>query len=525
MMDSQSISNFIASGHYNIAYDCLDKHVDPTPQRKNWALIFVKEDISGNLSREKYSFRDFVESTNRFANALIERGYQKGDRFLIYLQNCPEFITVFLGGMKAGLIPIPVSPLLTESELQFMQEDSQARFIVCEERLQNLSIKNILIQNSGDDSLSFYLKSSSEKFKVEMTDANAPAYWLYTSGTQGEPKAVIHAHRSIPAHDSRVYYWQNFQDHDVIFNTSSLNWSYALTAGFLDIWRQGGSVLVYKGQPRPELLHQIVHDNAVSVFMSVPGIYRRLTDYLERKDCGFEPLRVCLSAGEKLSDDLVERFIKSTALEIYEGLGMTEHSIYLCQPFGKKNIPGSCGWSFAASKVAILHEDLTECKPNEVGILASHKSCPGLMLGYHNRPEEESRVFKEEWFLSGDLAKRDEEGYFYFIGRRDDVLTVGGYRISPIEVEAVVNCHPYVLESAVVQKKISSEKNIIKAYVVLKSDCVIKESLEEIQMSLISQAAQCLASYKIPREIEFCESLPKTRNGKIKRKNLVQNNI
>src|SRR4030095_6557145 len=251
------------------------------------------------------------------------------------------------------------------------------------------------------------LKSSDSTFQTGPTRPEDPAFWLYTSGTEGRPKAVIHAHRSIPAHDSRMRLWQDAKSGDVIFNTSALNWSYALTAGLLDVWRHGLAAVIYEGPLTPEALGPVIRDLNVTTLMSVPGIYRRLAESPEARDF-FSKVRVCLSAGEKLNEELRGQFLQNAALEIHEGLGMTEHSVYLIQKASEPFVPGSCGKALPNEKTTILRPDLSPAPPGEVGILASHRQSPGLMLGYHQRPEEEAKAFQGEWFLSGDLAYQDE---------------------------------------------------------------------------------------------------------------------
>jgi acetyl-CoA synthetase len=542
---------------YNIPLDCIDKHAESLLNKNKTALIYVPSSFPSPLEGEgarragegdnvvKLTFSNLQGLTNRIANALKKLEINPGERLILRLPNCPEFPITFLGAIKAGVIPIPTSPLLTWNELKFILEDSEASVLVTTEELLpselfescSLFVKRIIIlspspppspaQGEGEKTLPAsrftlhnwkdLLKSSSPSFKTEPTPANAPAYWLYTSGTEGEPKAVIHAHRSIRAHDSRAKVWQDLKQGDVVFNTSSLNWSYALTCGMLDLWRHGVTSLIYSGDLSPEKICGIVKHFGVTTFMSVPGIYRRLSEYLKLTDESFSKVRACLSAGEKLSEEIRDRFREATGLEIYEGLGMTEHSVYLVQRFSEPIVKGSCGKPLPQHQIAILRENLSEASPGEIGILASHQSCPGLLLGYYKRPDEEKEVFRKNWFLSGDLAYQDEQENFYFVGRRDDVITAGGYRISPHEVEAVINQCSLVAESAVVGKEIEPGKTIVVAFVVLNAEA---KGSEKIKEKIRSDSSQKLAKYKVPREIIFVKALPKTQNGKIKRKEL-----
>lgn len=520
---------------YNLALDCIDKHAEVLQNKHHIALIYVKEDPLTGLIREpplRLSFSSLQGLTNAMANAFASLDLPRGARVVLRMENCAEFPITFIGAVKAGLIPIPTSAQLTWPELEFILQDSEAAALVAgpgllpDEILEKKPrhLKEILGLCDKEAAIpqgvrrwQDLLKSADATFRTQVTPAEAPAFWLYTSGTEGQPKAVIHAHRSIRAHDARARVWQDLKAGDVLFNTSSLNWSYALTCGMLDVWRHGLTSVIYQGRLGAEQISHIVRRHGVTTLMTVPGLYRRLLPYLQSHEGALAGLRVSLSAGEKLPDEIREDFRSYTEIEIREGLGMTEHSVYLVQGHEDPPLSGSCGKSLPSQRVAILREDLSECGPNESGILASHRSCEGLMLGYFRRPEEEAQSFKGDWFLSGDLATRDEDGNFFFLGRRDDVLTSGGYRISPMEVESVLNSHPQVEESAVVNAEIEAGKNAIQAFVVLKN---FQEARQETAQGILDYAGERLAKYKRPRNLIFLRELPKTANGKLQRKQL-----
>lgn len=555
---------------YNIALDCIDKNGQSLLNKHKPALIYIKE----GAAPLRLTFSNLLGLTNRIANALKNLGLPKGDRLVLRLPNCPEFPVSFLGAIKAGLYPIPTSPQFTAQELGHILEDSEASVLVTTEELlpkeieDQKNLKHILLIKSpspqssplegkgarrADEGkihrLQDLLKNSSPEFITETTFENDPAFWLYTSGTEGKAKAVIHAHRSIPAHDTRAKLWQDLRFNDVIFNTSSLNWSYALTSGLLDVWRHGLPTIIYDGSLQAEKICHIIKHFGVTTFMSVPGIYRRLVEYWSLDKLGmsknghsepvepspFSQVRICNSAGEKLPEEIRRKFKESTGLEIYEGLGMTEHSVYLAQTVGEPIVEGSCGKALPGNKIAIVDEQGNEVPPNIPGILASHRSCPGLMLGYRSGPvAPPSSVgagpcacpkegghweppLQNRWFLSGDIAQQDEKGNFFFLGRRDDVITAGGYRISPLEVERALNSTAEVAESAVIGKELSPGKTQVIAFAILKEG--IPQN-EEIKNKILSQISSSLAKYKQVKEIVFVKDLPKTPNGKIKRKEL-----
>lgn len=549
----------MADEFYNIAIDCIDHPTSSISHQDKLALVFVKERDS-HFKVTSFSFQNLKEKTAQCANLLQSLLSGENERLMIRLPNSPEFPIAFMGAIKAGMIPIPTSPLFTFKELKFILEDSEASVLVTTNELlpsdfsvdQFPFLKKIILVTSdllpaeagipldpfidsvcesgklsqGDSCLRRkdkvidweIINSYSSDFKVQPTLANSPAYWLYTSGTEGKPKGVIHSHQSIPAHDLRVQYWQALQknDDEVVFNTSSLNWSYALTAGMLDIWRHHQTALIYSGSLNAAAISQVVKENSVTLFMSVPAIYRRLTEFLKPKNDFFSKVKTALSAGEKLSQKIKIDFEKLTHLSIREGLGMTEHSVYLIQRSDEFSSSQSCGKPLD-DQIKILREDLTEADIEEVGVIATNRSSPGLMLGYHNRPDEEKKVFQKDWFLSGDFAYRDEKNNYFFVGRKDDLITAGGFRISPLEVESVLNSNRAVIESAVIGKEIESDKTIVVAFVVLKreyvSDLLIKKKILE-------EAEKNLAKYKVPRKIVLVNELPKTSQGKLKRKEL-----
>ncbi len=499
---------------YSIAFDCVDRHASHPETAGRTALILVEGDEAGIQAMEQVSFHYLSMETNALAGALRLKA-RAGSRAVLRLPNSLDFPLAFLACLKAGLIPVPTSSQLTEPELRFILEDSGAALLLTTEDL----LPEEIIGNPPG-SLDEILKAPfalGEPVVPVATNSDDPAFWLYTSGTAGIPKAVKHAHRNIPAHDERARLWMDLREGDIVFNTSALNWSYALTCGLLDPWRHGATSVVYRGPLKAGNLWETIEELQVTTLMSVPGVYRRLASYLREKPCGKKRLRVVLSAGERLPEIIRKEFREVTGLQIREGLGMTEHSVYLAQAIGDPVREGSCGKPLPGHRVAILREDLSEAAAGEVGVLASHRSCPGLMLGYHRASPEEEKAFHGEWFLSGDMAFCDTEGNFYYVGRRDDVITAGGYRISPLEVEHVLNHLPEVEESAVAGCDVSDGKTIIRAHVVLRSHLAGSDAMKAL---LIAEAGKNLAHYKVPREIVFVDRLPKTANGKLLRRQL-----
>lgn len=516
------------SPKHHIAWDCLDKHAESWVNKHKVALI----EVSPQGPPKKLTYSQLSALTNRLAHALQGLAMAPAARVIVRLSNDAEFPISFLACLKAGLIPIPCSPLFTWKELEFLLDDSQAEALItspelCPPEIETVkpdSLRHLILSQGpglpvppGTKRWEDLLKEGSSQALAIKALPDDPAYWLYTSGTTGRPKAAVHAHRSIPAHDRRAQLWLDVRGGDVIFNTSALNWSYALTAGCLDMWRHGLTTVIDGGPPEPERLIKIIQTFGVSTLMSVPGIYRRLCRYLKETSQGLPGLRMTLSSGENLSEATQEQWKDLTGLPLRQGLGMTENSIFLVQPHDQEVVPKSVGQSVFGDQIEILSEsDLGPLPPGETGILATSRQCPGLMLGYHSREGGLEQPWAEDWFLSGDLASRDEQGNFFFIGRRDDVITAGGYRISPIEVEQTLNQHPDVLESAVVSET-RGEATFVVAHVVLSGP----DSAPLEPKALQDFLKENLSPYKIPRKFIFTSELPKTVTGKIKRRDLI----
>ncbi len=525
--------NIIMANHYNIAVDCLvDKANDPKIADRV-ALAFVVS--QGAASRGvKLTYKNLNILTNRCAQVFYRLLLKPKDRVVICLTNTPEFAIAFFGAIKAGLLPVPISAALTPGEIAVLVADCKAKALVIDAKLVTKDLQNMLPRTLreilavspanekpplGTQRFQNLLLDVPSHFEIKPTDENDPAYMLYTSGTTKKARAVVHAHRSIPAHDARVRDWLDLQRGDVVFNTGALNWSYGLTAAMMDVIRHAGTALFANVLPQTQELVTLLRDFEVTTFMSVPGVYRRLVREVETLSESLPKLRVCLSAGEKMAEDVKRKFDSIFGITIREGLGMTEHSVYIyqCKDFSD----GSVGRIQNSKNVKLLGEDLQPLKAGETGVIATHATEPGLMLGYGDFESGDLKIempLTENWFLSGDRAYQDLSGNVYFAGRNDDVITAGGYKISPLEVESVVNSIPEIKECAAVEKKLPEEKNIVALFVVARGGQ--KLTSDKLKQKIAAHCEQKLARFKRPREIVIVEALPKTSNSKIKRATL-----
>jgi len=510
---------------YNIGYDCVDKHTK-TVKRNKVALYW--ENAEGET--DKFTYNDMKSLTDKFGNALKNLGFKKGDRFLIRLPNLPEFHISFLGGVKIGAIPIPSSVMFRPHEIEYRLNDSGSKAVITTSKYVKAvneirdtcpSLENIIIVDDAyDDQLSFHdlMHEASRNLEIEPTKSEDMAFFCYTSGTTGSPKGAVHLHRWVPGNDPSVLLWQQAREEDLLAHTGDLNWIFPLGNGFLYPWRHGFSTFIYDGRFNPEHWFELMEKYKITNLASVPTAYRMFVAVRgAEKKYDLSALRHCVSAGEPLNPEIIKKWKKLFGLDLYDGIGMTEIMVYLSNFEGMKIKPGSCGKPQPGKICEIVNHRGKPLPQGEPGVLAVKQSDPGLFKEYWEKPEKTKSSFKSGWFLTGDVLYKDEDGYFWFSGRDDDLIMAAGYRISPFEVESAIISHPEVLECAVVASPDKLRGVIVKAFVILHdkakaSDNLIKDIQEHTKM--------VAAPYKYPREIEFVEELPKTQSGKIKRKQL-----
>jgi benzoate-CoA ligase family protein len=510
---------------YNIGYDCVDKHTET--EKKNKIALYW-EDSKGNS--DKFTYNDMKRLTNKFGNALKNIGFKKEDRFLIRLPNIPQFQISFLGGVKIGAIPIPSSTMFRDHEIEYRVNDSGSKAVITNQKFlkEVLDIKDscptlekiIIVGEAHDEQLSYddIMKTASSNLEIEQTKKDDMAFFCYTSGTTGNPKGAVHLHHWVPGNDPSVLFWQQARDDDLLAHTGDLNWIFPLGNGFLYPWRHGFSTFIYDGRFDPENWFKLIEKYKITNLASVPTAYRlflKLENPLKNFD--LTALRHCISAGEPLNPRVIQLWKNRFGLDIYDGIGMTEIMVYLSNYSGMKIKPGSCGKPQPGRICSIVDHDGNALPQGEPGILAVNKDDPGLFREYWNKEDKTKQSFKNDWFLTGDVLYQDEDGYYWFSGRDDDLIMAAGYRISPFEVESAIISHPDVLECAVVASPDEMRGVIVKAFVILldkekASDNLIKNIQEHTKM--------VAAPYKYPREIEFVDKLPKTQSGKIKRKQL-----
>ncbi|RLC54263.1 MAG: acyl-CoA synthetase, partial [Chloroflexota bacterium] len=442
---------------YNIGYDVVDKHADSAKRNK---VALYWENAEGR--KEKYTFWEMKQLTNKFGNALKKMGMKKGDRFLIRLPNIPAFHVSFIGGVKIGAVPIPSSVMFRAKEIEYRINDSGAVGVITtpqylkeveEVKDKCPTLKHIIVVGDGGEHLSYdeIMKNASRYLEVEKTRSDDMAFFCYTSGTTGAPKGAVHLHRWVLGNDPSVKYWQAAQDDDLVAHTGDLSWIFPLGNGFLYVWRWGISTFIYHGKFDPERWFELIEKYGVTNLASVPTCYRMfLTIKDAEKKYDLSSLRHCISAGEPLNPEVVKEWKRRIGIDIYDGIGMTEVMVYLSNMKGLPIKPGSCGKPQPGHECAIVDENGNPLPTGKEGILAVKQGDPGLFKEYWKKADKTAECFKNGWFLTGDVLYKDDEGYYWFSGRGDDLIMASGYRISPFEVESALISHPAVLEAAVV---------------------------------------------------------------------------
>jgi len=507
---------------FNMVSLLLERHLGPERGR-SVAIITPREKITyGRLGR----------LTNRVGNLLLELGLGPGERIILLLHDSPWFVAAFLGAMKIGAVPVPCNVMATPRDWAYFINDSRAKAVIVEDELQpKLAqvlpqcplLSRILIKDStrpeGLD-LQERAARASDRLDPAPTRAQDHSYWLYTSGTTGQPKGVIHLHRDLVyAVETWGRHVVDFQPHDRVYCVSRLFFSYGLNNGLYLPLYFGGQVILSPERPLPETVVRIVETNSPTLLFSVPTSYGQILNHLEDSPTNpdFSSLRACVSAGEALPASLSRRWKDRFGLEILDGLGSSEVGfIYICNLPGKAK-PNSSGVLLPGYEARLLDDDGRELPRGEVGHLWVRS--PTLAAGYWNKPEQTKAAFVGGWMRTGDRCCQDEDGFFFYFGRSDDALKVSGIWVSPLEVEAVLLEHPDVAEAAVVGHRDRMGLVKPKAFVTLMPG---REPGEKLTAELQNLVKTRLAPYKYPRWIEYLAELPKTATGKIQRYKLRQ---
>jgi acetyl-CoA synthetase len=479
-------------------------------------------------------------ATNRLASSLERLGVTRGDRVFLRLPNIPEFYIAALAVAKLGGVFIPSSTQFRASEVEYRLNDSGAVAAITTSGLVDVidlaaancpELKRIIVvpypdaTHLGHDHVAFdkLVSDGSEAFVPEPTRNDDIAFIAYTSGTTGDPKGVVHYHRYPIGYEGLVRYWHDYRPDDVVACPSELGWLLPVASTFLYALSRGLTVVLYDSlgcRFDPEPWFALFEKYRITNFTAAPTTYRMLTaaagGTVNRFD--MSSWRHAVSAGEPLPADTLETIQRQFGITPIDGIGMTECMVYCFNHVGMPLKPGSCGRPGPGTVIELLDDDMQPVPVGAPGVLCLRRDThPGMMKQYWNKPESTAAVFRGEWYCSGDVLERDEDGYFWFKGRNDDVMKASGYRISPFEVESGLVSHPAVLEAAAVESPDAVRGMVVKAFIVLREGHAPCDSLAS---EIREHVKRTIAPYKYPRKIEFVTVLPKTPSGKIKRAEL-----
>ncbi len=456
---------------------------------------------------ERWTYGELRETVLRTIGGFEQLGIQPGDRVALLLPSTSMFPVLFFALTGMGAIAVPTSPLLKEEEFARVLDDLSPKAVCLGEGMEIPLPRDCLRL----DWISLQTLSSGPVAEFANPAADDPAFILYTSGTSGNPKGVLHAHRAAYARRMMWRDWYGLGSDDRVLHAGAFNWSYTLGAGLMDPWANGATALIALDPGDGAFWAEVIKTHHPSIFAAAPGIYRKIMKS-GAEASSFASLRHGLSAGEALSGSLRQGWQELTGLQIFEALGMTEVSTYIsASPFAQDAHPRPQ----PGRHVAILAEagDASPVDCDQPGLLAVHRSDPGLMLGYWKKPGQTDEAYRDNWFITGDRARMASDGKITHLGRADAVLTAGGYRIDATEIEEVLLSHPWVSDACAVDLGVSDQVRIIAAM-------VATDHGDLAESELLALCSGKLARYKQPREIFFAASLPRTTTGKLKRKDV-----
>lgn len=466
-------------------------------------------EVLGPKSAQCWSYARLHAAVLGVGTGLLNAGLIPGDKVLMRLGNDVDFPIAYLGAIAVGLVPVPTSSQLTKREVDAIIDLLQPAAIL---RSPGIACPDRDIPTFTQDNLSAMHGLPAAKFA--MGDPERLAYILFTSGTSGSPRAVCHAHRAIWARQMMTDGWYGLRRDDRMLHAGAFNWSYTLGTGLLDPWTIGATALIPAPRTPPDVLPELMRQHNASIFAAAPGVYRKILNTKARLN--LPTLRHGLSAGEKLSDNIRHGWNAATGTMLYEAYGMSECSTFISGSPAHPASAGTLGRPQQGRHVAIMGaSSLNSSGPvplGDIGTIAIHRSDPGLMLGYHGAPDETAARMHGDWFLTGDQGVMQANGDITYLGRVDDMMNAGGYRVSPLEVEAALNTCPGIIQSAVTDIEVKADTRLIMAFYTADRPL--------LQDEITSHMATHLAPYKCPRGYYYVSDLPTGPNGKLLRRAL-----
>ncbi|WP_025949530.1 acetate--CoA ligase [Geobacillus thermocatenulatus] len=514
------------TGRVNMAYEAIDRHAESF--RKNKVALYYRDAVRN----EKYTFKEMKEMSNKVANVLKQAAdIQKGDRVFVFMPRSPELYFAVLGIIKTGAIVGPLFEAFMEGAVRDRLEDSGAKAIITTpELLPRVPVGDLpelkcvflvgdgIVEEGPYIDLKKRMNEASKHFDIEWVDRQDGLILHYTSGSTGKPKGVLHVHNAMIQHYQTAKWVLDLKEDDIYWCTADPGWVTGTSYGIFGPWLCGASSVIVGGRFSPDAWYQTIQDFGVTVWYSAPTAFRMLMGAGDEvvKKYDLSSLRHILSVGEPLNPEVIRWGMKVFGRRIHDTWWMTETGAHLICNYPCMEIkPGSMGKPIPGVEAAIIDDQGNVLPPYRMGNLAIKKGWPSMMKTIWNNPQKYESYFIGDWYISGDSAYMDEDGYFWFQGRVDDVINTSGERVGPFEVESKLVEHPAVAEAGVIGKPDPVRGEIIKAFIALREGYEPSEELKEDIRQFVKKG---LAAHAAPREIEFRDKLPKTRSGKIMRR-------
>lgn len=494
----------------------------------NTKIALKWEDELGDT--KEITYKNLIYRVNQIGNAFLSVGMKKGQKVLVIVPRLIEAYQVYLAALKCGFVVIPSSEMLRKKDIEYRLQHAEVQAVICfhefTEQFKEIDTSSLNMFSIGGEvedwfNLERLANLESEELDMAPTKNDDMAFLSYTSGTTGNPKGVVHTHGWGFAHlQITASSWLDIKEGDTVWATAGPGWQKWVWSPFLATLGSGATGFVYYGRYDPKKYLSFLEKYSINVLCCTPTEYRLMakTDGLDSYSLPF--LHSAVSAGEPLNREVIETFRKYFNIDVRDGYGQTENTLLVGVLKGMEIKPGSMGKPTPGNLVEIINEYGYPVKAGEAGDIAVHVDTPALFKQYYKDPERTKRQYRGEYYLTGDRARLDDEGYYWFEGRGDDIIISSGYTIGPFEVEDALVKHAFVKECAVVASPDETRGNIVKAFIVL------QENVDSMDPTLIptlqEHVKQITAPYKYPRKIEFVNELPKTTSGKIRRIELRQ---
>lgn len=518
--------DLIAPERYNLVSEVERFAKDPAKVALKW------ENEAGET--KEVTYEQLLKRVNKAANVFAQNGLAKGDIVLVIVPRLIEAYVVYLAALKAGMVVIPSSEMLREKDLKYRITHGDVKAVVSYypyvDQFKNIAETEQLSKfvigedKTGWIHLDEEMDKVSDDFQIADTFRDDMAFLSYTSGTTGNPKGVVHTHGWAFAHlRTAAAKWLCIEESDTVWATAGPGWQKWIWSPFLSVLGSGATGFVYNGKFEPKTYLTLLEKYQINVLCCTPTEYRLMAKVDNLADYQLPNLHSAVSAGEPLNREVIDIFRKYFNIDVRDGYGQTENTLLVGVTKGMELRPGSMGKPTPGNRVEIINDEGEVCAVGEVGDIAVHVETPALFKNYYKDPERTAMQFRGDYYVTGDKAKMDEDGYFWFEGRGDDIIISSGYTIGPFEVEDALVKHPFVKECAVVASPDEIRGYIVKAFVVLVEG--VDSADPNLTKTLQEHVKTLTAPYKYPRKIEYLAELPKTTSGKIRRVELRQQEL